>query len=322
MFLSVVVGCQTDSFLSSASSQTFVQDFNPEFIDILWVVDDRSPMYRNRARITSEATKFFERLDAYGAQLGSKYRMGIISTDARSGRAGRLKPDGQPVILTNELGTPAQRSQSFNNIFSQVINLKTSADGKGFQAAVAALDSTFVSDPAIPLIMVYISDSNDVSDLPDGETDGVAYYADEFSRFKNNPELISVYSINYRELESGEAKNQDTNRCATFDRADIDIDPNFVHRYFDLADHFGGDTADLCGSFADLIQIRGLTLRDLPRRFKLNRVPALDSISIEVLRNGEAVAFPPWSFDSATNEIVFETVPPQGTTIIVTFNPA
>ena len=65
----VLVGCQNEErFELRGYTEHFIQDFNPEFIDILWVIDDRSPMANikislGRDHLTHEATHFFRRLD-------------------------------------------------------------------------------------------------------------------------------------------------------------------------------------------------------------------------------------------------------------------
>lgn len=302
-----------ERFIQQSTSEFFLQDFNPPFIDVLWVVDDRSPMYRIREHLNEEATRFFQRLD----QSASQYRMGIISADTQFS-GGELKPSGNPVILTKNLGTVDQRAQAFSTILSQVINLKTGAESNGLAAGLLALNGGFFSQPNVPLVIVYISDADDHSDV-DGGGDAIDHFKEQYTSLKDSEDLIQVYSINYLPLD-GAAKTSE-NRCATLYNADIDK-AGFEDRYFRFAETFGGDTSDVCGGFANDIDLTGLRLKELPTRFVLERRPDPSTIDVGVTRDGQLVPFPDWTYDAATNEIVFEAAPPAGTTIQVTYRSA
>jgi len=73
---------QKESFLASGSSQFIVQDLNPPYLDILWVLDDRSPMTLVRDHLVSEASNFFVRLDS----IPSNYQMCITTLDTLRNR--------------------------------------------------------------------------------------------------------------------------------------------------------------------------------------------------------------------------------------------
>ena len=154
--------------------------------------------------------------------------------------------------------------------------------------------------------------------MPSGETDAVDYYRRAYLSVKGNKaEHLRVYSIN---LEN--PYNSD-NRCTSVSNNDIDK-AGFQDRYFALARLLGGvgnaATGNLCGSFANLIDLKGLRQLELPNRFKLNGVPLPESLIVSVFApTGEQIQAS-WSFDSATNEIVFATTPPEGTRITVTFH--
>lgn len=312
--LGALIGCDNnEGFRVAGESEVFVQDYNPEYLDVLWVVDDRSPMFYVRDHLVQEAKNFFARLDS----IPSQYRMGVISADTLFS-PGQLKPTGNPTILTKNLGTLDQRALNFSNIIYEVINLHTGAYSNGFAAALAALtNGQFPTQSSVPLVMVFISDSDEHSS-PTGVGDAVSYYASEFRKLKgNNSDLIRVYSVNYLPLISGQTVNT-TNRCATLYNADIDK-PGFQDRYFRMAGEFGGDTADLCGSFAQMIDLTGLALKELPRIFYLKGNPEPSTISVSVTRDGEPVATSPYQYDAASNSIVFDAAPPQGTSILVTY---
>ncbi len=308
-----------DTFIRQSGSEFFTVDFNPDYLDVLWVVDDGSSMNVNQAKLVAEASRFFERLDQSTAQ----YRMAIISADTEYAK-GKLKPDGA-LPLTKNYGTSQQRSQSFATLLSQVINLRTGAEANGLGASLMALNSTFTPIAGAPLVVVYLSDREDHSEI--ANQDAVDYYAAELIKIKGKKELLRVYSINLKNL-NGQPKTE-LNRCTSIDQAEIDvlnhfsgIQPTFEDRYFRLADKLGGQKADLCGPFASLINLESLRLKELPTRFLLKTKPKAGSIEVKISRGSEQVPASQWRYDSTTNEIVFAQPPPAGTTLFVTFDPS
>jgi len=315
--LFALASCQSDEFVQQAHTEFFVQDYNPEYLDILWVVDDRSPMYFVRDRLVSEARKFFLRLDG----SATSYRMAFANVDMRFS-PGQLKPDPNPVILTKNSGTAGQRADYFGSILSSLINLNTDSDGRGFESALAVLRGPFQPRAGVPLVVVFISDHDDHSTVPAGQT-AVGYYAGELLGLKGD-RLLRVYSVNYEGLASGEVIDAGT-RCATRYSADIDVGASFQDRYFGLARYFNADlgadvgTADLCEDFSAQIDLRGLRQNELPRTFRLESIPDPKTLVVGVTRDGQSVPAPGWTYDVASNEIVFETAPPEGTTIQISY---
>jgi len=304
-------GCNSDEpFVSQASSESFTQSYNPEYVDIMFMLNDRSPMHDIQAHLETEAVNFFKRLDA----IPSQYRLAFTNHGS-----GRLLPAGSPYILEkkNGVGTAADRANIFKQQLGLVLNLHTSATDQGFLSTLNALNE-FKPLSNVPLVIVFISDSDDHSLLPSGETDAVDYYKRAFLSVKGNkPELLRVYSINL------ENPNTSANRCTSVSNNDIDK-AGFQDRYFSLARILGGvgnaATANLCGSFAPLIDLTGLRQQTLPNKFKLNGAPIADSLIVSVFSaSGEQIEIA-WSFDSATNEIVFATTPPEATRITVTYH--
>lgn len=324
IFLSVIVflsSCsQKDSFLTSGETRLFVQDLNPPYLDILWVLDDRSPMYSVRHDMIEEAQKFFVRLDS----IPDNYQMGITTMDMLRNQ-GALKPSA--TVLTKARGTLTERVNIFGSILSQVINLQTGAENTGFAATLASLNTHFTPRAGVPLVLVFISDGDDFSDFSTSTTqpDAVEYFASRLLSLKENKEdLVKVYSINYVPITG--SMSFEENRCATRNNADIDkqgtsaVRPNgspwFQDRYFRLAKRLKGDTANLCSDFADKINLSGLRLKTLPSRFKLEtKVTNPSNIRVLVTdKDGRSLTIG-WSFDLATNEVVFVQAPPEGSAI-------
>jgi len=306
----VIAACSgRDEFTQGAITQTFIQDYNPEFLDVLWMIDDRTSVAFQsgvRARLVSEASKFFARLDK---ATTSDYRMAFVSHDLEYSQPGELKPRGNPVILIKNYGDVASRTQQFASIIGLPVNLFTGATNQGFESVRLALNRTFQPRAGVPLVIVFISDSDDASSPASG--DAVDFYANAYLSLKgNNRDQLRVYSVNY--VSGGE-------RCAKADRPDIDR-AGFQDRYFRLARNLGGATADLCGSFADQIDLTGLRQKELPRRFKLDLPPRDGAVKVSVFSESQRYDDLKFTFDAATNEVVFEQAPPAGTSILVTYN--
>lgn len=322
----VLSGCsQKESLTAASSSRYFVQDLNPPYLDILWVLDDRSPMNQVREHLVSEAQKFFVRLDS----IPNDYQMGITTMDMLRNR-GALKPAN--TVLTKQTGTLDQRVALFGSLLSQVINLQTGAENTGLTATLASLRTYFTPRPGVPLVLVFISDGDDFSEITSTTTtDAVDAFAAQVLSLKENKEdLVKAYSINYLPLVSGVSlANQ---RCATRNNADIDKantgalrwngTPWFQDRYFRVARKLKGDTADLCSDFSDRINLSGLRLKTLPNRFKVDvSVSDASKLRVTVVDKNQNTLNIPWTFDSATSEVVFQTAPPEGSSIQILIAP-
>jgi hypothetical protein len=301
--------------LQQSSSLSFTQDYNPPLLDILWVLDDRSQFYSapGRANIIKEAENFFKRLDG----STTSYQMGFITADMLSAQ-GRLQPVSSPIILKKNMGNLDQRVALFSSLLTQVaFNGRTGGLNKAFEATTLALSRSFQTRTGVPLVLVFLSDSDDHSSVPNQEA-AVSYYSRTLLGFKNNNrDLLKVYSINYERLASGQTVNT-TNRCVTLYNADID-QTGFQDRFFQLALILNGDTAGICGSFSQRISLDGLKLRQLPSRFKLDVEIQESSLRVFVSLNGSELSGITWSYEKTTNEIVFSEPPPEGSQIDVTY---
>lgn len=298
-----------EGFQQIGTSEVFLQEYNPHMLEVLWVVDDRSPMYKNRTSIVAEATHLFENIDSQLGEFG-QYRMAIMNHDARTGKKGAIYPT-EP--LTRGQGTLAERVAAFQSVFPAFVNLMTDSISRGLENSLDALQRTFKTDARVPLVLIYVSYADDKSANPGAGT-AVEYYSQQLLALKNNnPDLLRVYSINYT---SGGG------RCALQVGADIDSPATFQDRYFQLASTLGGETADLCSSgWGQSFDLSGVQLKVLPKKFALQGKPKVDTIEVTMSRNGVNMVVPHWTYDATTREIVFDTVPEQGVTIFVNYFP-
>ncbi len=317
----MVLSCGTkDNFTSDKTTQFFLVDYNPAYLDVLWVVDSRSPLFATRDHLLSESKRFFQRLDG----MTTNYQMAFIKSDMLVSK-GKLQPESNPIILKRNFGSIDERTNLFGATMSQYfVNMRTDADSKGFQAAQTSLSSNFVPRTNVPLVLVFISDADDHSDLASGQSDAVAAYSAQFLALKGgNANLVRPYSINYVKLDGTEdAAARKKKRCATEYTADIDTtrtDNYFQDRYFKLATQMGGDTADLCSNFSEKIDLTGLKIKTLPNRFMLDRKTSTDKMIVDVFTGSTHYNDLKWTYSESTNELVFDVTPPEGATIQVTY---
>lgn len=301
--------------LQQTLSQKFTQDLNPPLLDILWVLDDRSQFYAapGRNNIISEAQKFFLRLDS----STSNYQMAFITADMMQAQ-GRLQPVSKPIVLKKDIGTVDQRVSLFSSLLTQVaFNGRTGGVNKAFEAASVALTTSFVPRQNVPLVLVFLSDSDDHSAVPNSQA-AVTYYAQKFLSLKENKNnLLKVYSINYVGLQSGQTISTN-NRCVTLYNAEIDLS-GFQDRFFQLANALEGSKGNICGAFSQQISLDGLKLKTLSNRFKLSSSVNPASLQVSVSYNGEIITHLTWTYDDSTQEIVFSEAPPEGSEIFVSY---
>ncbi len=314
-----------ESIISQAITKDFPQDLNSPYVDILWMINDRSPMHDALPKLLPEATAFFKRLDA----TAQSYRMAFASADMEIHPA-ELRPTDAPATLNKESkanNTVEDRANYFSSILARYINLSTGPTEMGLASVKAILETKFIPRPNVPLVLIYVSDSFDASTGFTGP-DAVTYYENALLALKGGDrKLIRVYAINYKPL-AGEVRSTD-NRCATYYHADADEKPAANERYFKLAKRFAVDlpnpdavTGTLCKPFGAQIDITGLKAKQAPNRFKLDSNPQVNTLKVSVfVKDSNDTYDIKWTYDATTNEIVFDTAPPEGTNIRVSYFP-
>lgn len=310
LLLAILVGCgSNDQFNTAQTQQFFTQSYNPAELDVLWMIDNRTDLTRKPSMVshlTSEAQTFFSRIDQ---MTTSDYRMAIIDADATPGVAGEILPSYDPQILTLGIGDATSRTALFGSIIGEVVNLTVSAVNQGLLNTLTTLQTSFIPRSGVPMVLVWISDSDDNSVLPaaaSGMTK-LQYFAQQFQSLTgNSANLLRAYSVNY--LSS-------TDDCAT--QYNIDWDQS----YTPLATQLGGSSADLCGSFGSTIDLTGLQLGTPQTTFALSQTPQQSTITISIFdSSNNSYPVPSWTYDASTNSIVFSTAPPAGTTIEITYS--
>jgi hypothetical protein len=93
---------------------------------------------------------------------------------------------------------------------------------------------------------------------------------------------------------------------------------DYGSRYLEVADYFGGVKASICGMDWGLaLENVAATASALRSRFALSSVPVPSTIAVAV----DGISNMNWSYDSATNTVIFEpsSVPPESATVEVTY---
>jgi len=313
----VLVNCSNkENFASKNTTQFFVQSFNPPFLDVLWMVDDRTDLSyyaSTRNQVISQAQTFFTRLDA---MTTSDYRMAIIDGD--SSQSGTLEPHGTGTILTKGLASIATRVSAFTSIIGEIIDLNTASQMTGLENARLALNSTFVPRTGVPLVMVFITDSDDHSQLPAsaGTADPISYYSQAYlAAVGNNPKLLQVFSVNY--VQGG-------THCAS--QANIDQPSDYNNNFDKVSTALSGQNVDLCGSWGNAISLNGLKLTTPQTTFALSSTPQISTLTVSIFdtqgNSYDTVTAYPYTYSASTNSIVFSpNPPPDGTTIQVDYLP-
>lgn len=291
-----------DSFTSPALTESFVQGYNPEIIEVLWVVDTRSNMTfpSHFSTLVSEMTNFFSRLDSMASR---QYRMGIVNMDG----SGNIQPAGTP-LLTKNLGSLNARVSNFRSMFGgDKIHLGVSGNNFGFASAANALNSTLVPTSGVPLVVVFVTDGDDRSPTAGDPVETLA--TSLLAKKNNQADMLRVYSINYNSAGA---------RCFTQGMADIDN--GGTQTYHRLADRLGGSKLDICSSWSNTIDLSGLRLKTLPKTFTLANPAVPESVKVSVIGSSGTYENIPFKYDEVTNEIKFDTAPPEGSTILVTYH--
>ncbi len=312
-----------DSLIQTGYTDDYTQDLNPPYVDVLWMINDKSPMSSALPKLKPEATDFFKRLDA----ASQSYRMAFASADMEVHPA-VLRPVDAPAVLTKEStsnNSVDDRAAYFSSILGRYINLSTGAKELGLSSVKAILETKFVPRANVPLVVIFVSDSYDAESMTAG-VNKVDYYEAALLAMKGgNRKLIRVYSVNYKYMPSGQ--NNET-RCATRYNADADV-VGAVNAYHELAKRFAVDTANpdqatgvLCQPFSSNIDITGLKMKDPAVRFALKKTPKLDTLKVSVFKRGTDELYDiKWSYDATTNEIVFVSAPPEGSNIRINYFP-
>ena len=300
--------------LDNLGDDSFTQPLRPK-VDVLWAVDDSGSMSEEQ---NSLATNFSSFIDS-ATSLDTDYHIGVITTDVESDQAGRLYAcNGNPLWITDAQPVAEQRSQFQCNV-KTTDSGRPSSDSKEapLQASRKALDypnidgfndGFYREDAKLYVILV--------TDEPDQSDGTPQLYVDYFRNLKGigNPDLLNISAIT----------GPPPNGCSSAEANDFDQE---------AVTAVGGQFRSICtADWSDLIGSLGLDVFNARRQFPLGRPASESTITVRIC-DADSAGNPVncqdvplngqdgWTFDSATNSIVFNgsAVPGPGEVIEVTY---
>ena len=314
--LTYLVGLQGEGDLTGRQTDTFQQSQQPK-ADILLVIDDSCSMSDKQRNLASNFASFIQ----YATASNTDYQIGVITTTEDEtpcppGFPCPGVPGAGKLVRKGSIGpilTPA--TPNLAQAFSTLVNVGTDGSGTecGLSTATMALTPPRIANenagflrPDANLAVVVISDAGDQSVQP------VSYYQNLLVNVKGFNRLsMFTFSAILPTLPAPPAN------CAY----DGGGDPL---RYSALVTYTSGVSDEICSAnWAATLQNLGRTAFGFRTQFFLNNTPDLSMGQvIDVAINGVAVPSSDWSYDAASNSIIFvqAAAPGPGQSLTVGYN--
>lgn len=324
LFGSLLTGCSQGS--SSYSILPVTTEFQQSAsiqntpIDILWVIDNSGSMSSSQQNLANNFPSFIQKF------LDNNYdfHIAVAGSDAYRGGAYEKFRDGNGTTHSGVFIIDAL-TNLLSSVFvtNAMIGVQGSGDERMFQSMQAALDSPrnfgFLR-PGSFLSVISITDEDDFSNTTNGYLENMY----------NDPRLYSIQ--HYVDYLTNITYSTPTQKRFNFNSIAIN-DATCLSQLFNgaqkigqrvgaLADATGGVKANLCGQFANELNLISEKIIQLSTQFYLNRLPIVSTI--QVIVNGVALSAADWTYDAINNSIMFATgsTPAQGASIQVKFDPA
>jgi hypothetical protein len=276
-------------------SDRFIQEASP--VDVVWVIDNSGSMAQEQARVSAAINSFF----AWFTTLNLDYQMGVITTDVVNPvYSGRLV--GAPTFITPATPSPEAELAEAIQVGTEDMGDESglAATELAFSEPVLSAENAGFMRPDANLVIVYLSDEPEFS-APDS-----AHYISFLQGLKADPSDILVSAI------VGDYGTGCSNTC---DDAAQDAQPG--DKYLDVVTAFSGVFGSICTcDLAPILSEIGLEATRYVRTFALTSVPT-DPTAIAVFVEG--IENTDWTWEAATNEIVFTLPPLNGDEIIVRY---
>ncbi|MFZ5441817.1 MAG: choice-of-anchor D domain-containing protein [Myxococcota bacterium] len=269
-------------------AEAFVQTQSQ--VDILLVIDNSCSMADEQAALATNFAAFM----SSASQSTADWHIGVVTTDV-AGRGALVESPGNPRYLSPTTASVA-------TLFAQKVSVGTSGSGieQPFQSMSLAVTAPNLTQanagflrPDAALAVVIVTDALEQS------PNSVGAYVTTLKRAKNNhPELVSVSVVG--------PFSPAGNGCTTEGLVDDG-------RFASIVSQTGGVRADICTSnWAMDLRAISQSVFGARRAFELGGTPR-GSTSVTVTVDG--VPTTAWTFDAASNAIVFQTAPPPGAAI-------
>lgn len=317
-------------------------------IDVLWVIDNSGSMLSSQQNLTQNFPSFINKFLAKGLdfQMAVTTSQAYLSLPAftpyynSTPRPAYYEGQAQDWIAKFRDGAPGVHSGQFVltpqtpqllDVF--MTNAMQGTNGRGDERSLQSMRATLESAhnagfvrPGGFLAVILLTDEDDFSH------DGTAMY----ERYDRPLHTIDSY-VQFLDGITGSsaaARHYTVNTISVNNQACLDSINNGVQkigvRVGQLAEATGGVKGNICGNFAEELDLISRSIVELSTQFPLgDRKPIAETIKVYV--NGVAipnVAANPannggWYYNESANSIVFQGdyVPAQGATIKVNFDP-
>ncbi|MHA7632173.1 choice-of-anchor D domain-containing protein [Corallococcus sp. M7] len=306
-----------ESSKKTDKTDNFVQQ-DVSKVDVLFVVDNTASMVEEHPKLVSAIPAFVDaaRNKAVDVNMavtttGISAVSGACPGGALGGEAGRFFPadNSRQRILTLNTANVAQVLQQ-NVQVGQCAQVE-----QGFEAMRRALTSPLVNnvdDPRTPL-----ANDGNAGFLRDSAALVVVFVGDEDD---HSPDAVATY-VQWAQQRKGENQPQRATffaiaptktSCATAGGTGT--------RYADAAAQTGGEVLNVCAAdYAPLLRQVANKAFSAQDRFPLSEEP--DAGTVVVAVNGTTTTSG-WTYDAATNSVVFSVVPPPGSKVAITYRRA
>jgi hypothetical protein len=297
-------------------TDTFIQQDGSK-VDVLFVVDNTASMVEEQPRFINALPAFVstaleKKVDLHVAvtTTGIQPESSTCPGGAAGGEAGRFFPvdNSRERILTNRTADLASKLQG-----NAQVGLCTSVE-QGFEAVRRALSEPLVDggdDPRTPLpndgnrgflrdeaalVVVFVGDEDDHS--PDSVATYVRFFQSKKGEFQ--PQRMTIYAIAPTDASCSTAGGVGT-------------------RYAEAATRTGGEVVSVCApDYAPLMRNVANKAFSPQDRFPLSEPPIPGSVAVQV--NGAPATG--WSYDGASNSVVFSPGPAPGAKVEISYRRA
>ncbi len=274
-------------------SDAFTQDGTVD-VDILFVIDNSGSMGSNQTNIKNNFDTF---MNAF-AYAGVSYQIALITTDS-SDFVGDIISSSTPdpvVEFNDQVDSIGTRGSAYEKGLWFAYESTTTGD-----ASPGSSTGFFRSDAR--LVIVYVSDEPDFSHQTYGSggstTMSYSDYSASLLSLKSSPSLVVAHAI-AGDYPSG---------CTTNGGA------QFGEGYYEVVNDLSGTFMSICASdwsvTMDTLARDSIAMSEFP----LSEEPIEDTISVYV----DGTASSDWSYESATNAIIFSVAPADGADIEVLY---
>ncbi len=308
-------------YANTQASDTFVQLYNVDSYDFLWVLDNSPSMDPKRQYVADNIQSF---LTVLNSRKAVDYQMAVTNVDWFTTAGALITATGGLNVVKS---TSASPSADFAAIVNTITDTNTSFWEQGLISAYAAINnsgSTFIRN-GVPLVVILMSDDDDWSckQMSSGITSCSGIQPE------NNPDAIlydTGYFLSFFENYK-KPQNTDVTVFPVVGMANSDCVVERVGtRYQEIAQKMGGFSksgsiclSDIGTSMNNIAQ----TLADRGTTFPLSQQSNGEGIQVYV--NSVLIPYSQdngWTYDSTTNSVIFNgsSVPANGAVISVNYS--